>query len=235
MTQKISIQDRCKNKALQAYAEVDYQIDKLFDAPSKNSFSMYKYLTKLGYSSRVVQYMKGMNDLIIYELKNEEGCEQLEEAYNHLSKSQKTKIIKKLLEFENDIDKFCQDYKPIPKPRKPKTPAQLVKKLSYLKKFAKWESINPEDIIRARMLYTYNTSSKKLTCFESQGLSVKGSKIIEYDKCTEKTLTNLDLLDRLYKGGNIIASKFMEEIPRSKLKEGNNLITKNTLLIKVIK
>lgn len=235
MTQKISIQDRMRNKAMDAYAEVDHQIDELFDAPSKNSFSMYKYLTKLGYSSRVVQYMKGLTGPTVYELKNEEGCEQLEEAYSNLSKSHKTKIIKKLLEFENDIDRFCEEYKPAPRIRKPKTPAQLVKKLPFQKKFAKWESINPEDIIRARMLYTYNTSSKKLTCFESQGLSVKGSRIVGYDKCTEKTLTDLDLLDRLYKGGNIIASKFMEEIPRSKLKEGNNLITKNTLLVKVIR
>jgi len=234
MTQNISIQDRMRNKAMEAYAEVEYQIDHLFDNPA-HPFSMYKYLKQLGYSSRIIQFMKGLTDGTVYELKNEEGCEQLEEAYNIFTPAQKKKIIKKLLEFETDIDKYCEEYKPIPKPRKPKTPAQLIKRLPFQKKFAKWESINPEDIIRARMLYTYNTSSKKLTCFESQGLSVKGSRIVGYDKCTEKTLTDLDLLDRLYKGGNIIASKFMEEIPRSKLKEGNNLITKNTLLVKVIR
>ena len=49
------------------------------------------------------------------------------------------------------------------------------------------------------------------------------------------TLTDLTLLDRLVSGGNIIAKGFMDEIPRSKEKEGNNRITKNTLLIKVIK
>lgn len=234
MTQKISIQDRMKNKAHEAYCEVEYQIDKIFDKPSHN-FSMYKFLKQLGYSGKVVQFMKGLTDNTVYELKNEEECEQLEEAYSIYTNAQKKKIIKMLENIESDIDKFCEEYKPAPRIRKPKTPAQLVKKLPFQKKFAKWESINPEDIIRARMLYTYNTSSKKLTCFESQGLSVKGSRIIGYDKCTEKTLTDLDLLDRLYKGGNIIASKFMEEIPRSKLKEGNNLITKNTLLVKVIR
>ena len=55
------------------------------------------------------------------------------------------------------------------------------------------------------------------------------------DSCQEKTLTDYKLLDRIYKGGNIIAKGFIDEIPRSKLKEGNDLITKNTLLIKVIK
>ena len=36
-------------------------------------------------------------------------------------------------------------------------------------------------------------------------------------------------------GGNIIAQKFMDEIPRSKLKEGNDRITKNIILVKVVK
>jgi hypothetical protein len=48
-------------------------------------------------------------------------------------------------------------------------------------------------------------------------------------------LTDIKLLDRIYKGGNIIARGFLDEIPRSKLKDGNDLLTKNTLLIKVIR
>ena len=118
----------------------------------------------------------------------------------------------------------------------PKHAAQLVKKLPYLAQHEKYKSINPEDIIRATMLFTYNLSTKKLTMFKSYGgLRVNGSKIIDADECIEKTLTDLNLLDRLVSGGNIIAKGFMDEIPRSKEKEGNNRITKNTLLIKVIK
>ena len=37
------------------------------------------------------------------------------------------------------------------------------------------------------------------------------------------------------RGVKIIAKNFIDEIPRSKEKEGNSLLTKNTLLIKVIK
>ena len=40
---------------------------------------------------------------------------------------------------------------------------------------------------------------------------------------------------KLVTGGNIIAKGFLDEIPRSKEKNGNDLITKNTLLVKVIK
>ena len=233
-TKTVSIQERMRNKAIDALDEVEYQIDSLMDK-GQNPFSMYKYLRQLGFSSKVVKYMSGFTHEMQFELKNEEGCEQLDEAYNFLTKAQKKKVIKKLEEIEKDIDKYCEEYKPVRKPRI-KTPAQQVKNLPYLAEWKKYKSINPEEIIRASMLFAYNTSNKKLTMFKSYGgLRVQGSKIIDADECIEKTLTDLKLLDRLVSGGNIIASKFMDEIPRSKEKEGNNRITKNALLIKVIR
>lgn len=233
-TKTVSIQERMRNKAFDALDEVEYQIDSLMDK-GQNPFSMYKYLRQLGFSSKVVKYMSGFTQEMQFELKNEEGCEQLDEAYSFLTKAQKKKVIKKLEEIEKDIDKYCEEYKPVRKPRI-KTPAQQVKKLPYLAEWKKYKSINPEEIIRASMLFAYNTSNKKLTMFKSYGgLRVQGSKIIDADECIEKTLTDLKLLDRLVSGGNIIASKFMDEIPRSKEKEGNSRITKNALLIKVIR
>ncbi len=235
-TTKPTIQERMRLKALNALDPVELEIDKVMEG-KKNPFSMYKMLRQLDYSGRVVQYMKGWTHEMQFELKNEEKCEQLEEGYSHLNKTQKKYAIKFLDGIEKDIEKYCEEYKPVRKPRI-KTPAQIVKKLPYLAEHAtgkhKFISIDPVEIPRARNLYTYNVSSQKLTEFIGH-LSVKGSRIIGYDKCSEKTLTDLDLLDRLYTGGNIIAQRFLEEIPRSKLKEGNDLITKNTLLIKVIK
>ena len=234
MTQKTktSIQERMQNKAFEALGEVEHQIDRLLDK-KKSSFSMYKYLKRIDYSGRVVNYMKGFAENTLYELHNEEKCDQLDEAYSFLTAKQKAKVIKTLETWESEVEQYCEEYKPVRRIR-PKTPAQLVKKLPYLEEWKQFKSINPEEIIRARLLYTYNTSSKKLTRFEGH-LQVKGSRINGFDSCKEKTLTDLDLLDRLYKGGNIIASRFLDEIPRSKEKDGNDLITKNTLLVKVVK
>ena len=232
---KLTIQERMQNKAEVALIEVEAQIDDLMDKKSTD-FSMFKYLKQLDYSGKVVKFMKGFTENIIFELENKEGCEQLDEAYNFLTKPQKKKVIKTLKGFESDIDKYIEQYKPIRKPKKPKTPTQLVKKLPYLKQHEKYQSIEPEEIIRATHLFTYNIASKKFTKFETWGgLSVKGSRIVDYDSCQEKTLTDMKLLDRIYKGGNIIAKNFIDEIPRSKLKDGNDLLTKNTLLIKVIR
>lgn len=234
MSAKISIQERMQDKAHIAMQDVECVIDNLMDGKTP-SFSMYKYLTQLGYSSRVVKYMSGYFNETIYELKNEEQDEQLDEAYSFLTPKKKENAIKFLENIEKDILKYCDDYKPVRKVRI-KTPKQLVKKLPYLDKYEKFVSIDPEEIVRARMLFTYNVKSQKITCFSTEGgLSVRGSYIIDFDKCEEKTLTDINMLDRLVSGGSVIANKFIDEIPRSKLKEGNNRITKNTLLIKVIR
>ena len=231
---KPTIQERMELKAFEAYGEVEFAIDKWIDGDT--SFDMSKYLKQLNYSSRVVKFMKGQTHDIIEEVENKEGCEQLDEAYNHLTKTRKKQFIKFLHSIEKSIDTYLENHTPVRKPAKPKTPAQLVKKLPYLDRWEKYNSIDPEEIIRAKMLFTWNTSSKKMTCFESYGgLKVRGSDIIDYDICIEKTLTDTKLLDRIVTGGNIIAKGFMNEIPRSKEKQGNNRITKNTLLLKVIK
>ena len=231
---KPTIQERMELKAFDAYGEVEFAIDNWLDGDT--SFDMLKYLQQLDFSSRVVKFMKGRTHELIEEVENKEGCEQLEEAYNHLTKTRKKQFIKFLHSIEKSIDTYLENYTPVRKPTKPKTPAQLVKKLPYLDKWEKYNSVDPEEIIRAKMLFTWNTSSKKMTCFESYGgLKVRGSDIIDYDICIEKTLTDTKLLDRIVTGGNIIAKGFMDEIPRSKEKQGNNRITKNTLLIKVIK
>lgn len=229
------IQERMRNKALSAFGEVDYQIDNFIDN-GKSDFSMYEYLKQLEYSGKVISFLKGQLKDQIAEVKNEEKCEQLTEAYSFMTPTVKKRFIKWLESIEKDIEKYVDEYKPVKKTPKPKTPKQLVSKLPYCTQWEKYKSINPEEIIRAKMLFTYNIASKKFTKFETHGgLSVKGSRIIDYNVCEEKTLTDTDLLDRIYKGGNKIAKGFIDEIPRSKLKDGNDLLTKNTLLIKVIR
>ena len=229
---KINIQERMKVKALDAFGEVDLQIDKWVDNKS-SSFSMYKYLVSLGYSGKVINFLKGELSPMISEVKNEEGCDQLDEAYNFLTKAEKKKFLKFLEGIENDILRFCEKYKPI-RVAKPQTPQRMVRKLPFLAEWERYTSIEPIEIPRAYDLFTFNTASKKFTHFQGN-LAVKGSRITGYDSCKEKTLTDWELLDRIVTGGNIIARGFMDEIPRSKLKDGNDMMTKNTLLMKVIK
>ena len=73
----VSIQERSRLKALTAMDRVDDEIDNFIDSKCKTKFDMYKYLVKLGWSSRVVKFLQGQMADQIAELKNEEDDEQL--------------------------------------------------------------------------------------------------------------------------------------------------------------
>ena len=89
MTEKtpISIQERCANKAFDAFGEIEFQIDEFTIKPVGSDWNCLRYLNKLAYSPMVVKYMKGHVDHLIYEVENKEGCEQLEEGYSHFTKT----------------------------------------------------------------------------------------------------------------------------------------------------
>jgi len=228
---KPSIQERCRDKALTAYGDVEEAID---NYPKK--FDMYKWLNQLGYSPMVVKYMKGLNENNLYEIRNEEGCEQLEEGYSHFTPKQKQKYLEFHEKIESDIELWLKNHKTVRKPRI-KTPAQKVKKLNYLRtdRQTGLVSIDPIEIIRAKKLFTYNVRTRQLRCYSSYGLNVVGTKITSFDKVEEKTLTDIKLLDRLIKGGNIIANGFMDELRTKSKKPDNSLVNKNTILVKVVK
>ena len=232
MTNTISIQDRCANKALDAFGEIEYQIDEYLARPFGSDWECIRYLNKLAYSPMVIKYMRGQLSDMVTEVKNKEGCEQLEEAYSFLNKSEKKKFLTFLDSIESDIARYLVTNKTRRK-AKIKTPAQMVAKLPYLKQDHELVSINPEEIIRARMLYTYNIKTRRLASYTGH-LSVKATSIIGFDKSEEKTLTDRRLLDRMVQGGNIIASGFIDEL-KTKSYEPSKIITKNTILLKVIK
>jgi hypothetical protein len=86
------------------------------------------------------------------------------------------------------------------KPRKTRTPkkipaSKLIEKLSYKKEDKEFNlvSINPENIIGAKTLLVFNTKTRKFGYFHAQdanGLSVKGTSILNYNETTSlcKTL-----------------------------------------------
>ncbi len=230
---KPSIQERCRDKALDAWGDVEEAIDNY-----PKTFDMYKWLNKLGYSPMVVKYMQGLLDNNLFEVRNEEGCEQLAEGYSHFTKAGKQKYLKWLEKMDSDIVDWLKANKTVRK-RRIQTPAQKVKKLKTQMCVSDREynltSIDPEEIIRAKKLFTFNVKTRKLRCYSSYGLNVKGTKIVSVDKVEEKTLTDTKLLDRLIKGGNIIANGFMDELKTKSKEPENNLITKNTILLKVVK
>ena len=52
-TQKISIQERCRNKALDAFGEIEVQIDKYLTEPYGSKWSCIKWLNSIAYSNKI--------------------------------------------------------------------------------------------------------------------------------------------------------------------------------------
>ncbi len=235
---KVSIQDRMKAKAFEGLSRVEEEVDRFHDNGYTSDFDMYKYLVReLQYSSRVVAYMKGSQQSQIDEINNEEDCPQLKEAYSFLTVKQRKAYIDFLEGIENDIEKFCINYKPTRK-KKTYTAQELTKKVSYLKEWDELQlvSIDPQEIIRAKQLWTYNPTSNKLCVYRSAGLLVKGSTLTYVDESEEKKLgpKTKTILQRLMNGGKIVCDRLMEEV-NSKSFEPSPRLNRNTLLLKVIK
>ena len=127
-------------------------------------------------------------------------------------------------------------------PRKPR-PVSVEKKLKSFKyqkedNTFKIASINPEKVIGAQELWTFNTKYKIVTVFRAidrGGLQVKGTSIIGYDEknsaskgCGRKPE---EILSKLQNGGKIILRKLMDELKTDKPLQYR--INENTILVRV--
>jgi hypothetical protein len=143
----------------------------------------------------------------------------------------------------DDVQRYGNVTKKVRKPQKPRT-ISMEKKLKNFKyqkedNTYKIASINPEKIIGAQELWTFNTKYKIVTVFRALdrgGLQVKGTSIIGYDEASsisKGTGRKPELvLDKIPKSGKIILKKMMEELKTDKPLQVR--INENTVLIKAI-
>ena len=133
--------------------------------------------------------------------------------------------------------------KKVRKPRKPRAVSveKKLKNLKYQKENNEFKiaSINPEKIIGAQELWTFNTKYKIVTvlrALDRGGLQVKGTSIIGYDEATSMSKGTGRkpevVLDKLQNGGKIVLKKLMGELKTDKALQYR--INENTILMKVI-
>ena len=123
---------------------------------------------------------------------------QLQEGYSHMGKLQ----IRSLQKFLERAVADCASYVQVkkadrnPRPRKQKTPAQLVRKFKYLRRFEELnlESLSAEKLVQGTEAWLYNTKTRKLIYVVADPViktySVKSNSVIGFDpnKSVQKTL-----------------------------------------------
>lgn len=170
-------------------------------------------------------------------------CDQLKEAYSHISKPNMKKIIAFYGEILSACDMLMEEAKVMRKPRvkKPTDKSKVVSKLKYLKQDDKLKlvSINPIDIIGSKELWIFNTKTRKLGKYvaaEFSELGVKGTTITGFDenKSVQKTLRKPEEQLKEFKAaGKVALRKFLEDIKAVDIKL-NGRTNEDTVLLKVV-
>lgn len=240
----VSIQDRIKEKASEIIADIEHIVD---NRDSMRDFSLYEWLKgkqiPATYSSAIVKAYQGwLNEL----LDAYEGTDpDLKEGYRRQTKPQIAQDIVFFNMIVEDAQKYGDVTKKLRAPRKPRA-ISIDKKIKGLKfqkedKEFKIASINPEKIIGASELWTFNTKYKTITVFRAAdrgGLQVKGTSIINYDEAnsvTKRTGRKAEhFVERVLNGGKIVLRKLMEEEGIGSETPLAIRINENTILLKIV-
>lgn len=243
--QKISIQERIKNKTSDLIADLEDEIDN-FVKNGESKFKIAEWLrqkdVKPQIALRIADFYKPLYSELFdaYEGKDEE----LKKAYKRYKKPE----LRAYMEFVRDIVSECENraeiVKVIRKPRKKKqkTPQQLVARLKFKEKDDEYNlvSIKPTEIIGSNQLWVFNTKNRQLMVYNAMGpagLNIKGSTVTGYDEKISivKTLRKpADTLKDVTTGGKVTLRKAMDSI-RTKPKTANGRINPEMVLLRVIK
>lgn len=241
--QVLSIQDRMREKTHDIIGEVEGLID---DYLYKNEeFSLYSWLQSneipAAYASSIIAKLAPVLDELIEAYDGEDS--QLKEGYKSYKKSE----IKQLIDFYNtmceDAAKYANVTKKTRAPRKPRVQSveKKLKSFKYQKEdnTFKIASINPEKIIGAQELWTFNTKYKTLSVFRALdrgGLDVKGTSIIKYSEETSVTMRTgrnpHEAIKKVTEGGKILLRKIDQELKNHAPLQSR--INENTILLRVI-
>jgi hypothetical protein len=224
-------------------SEIIGDIEQMIDTGEQ--FSLYDWLKgkeiPAAYCAAIIAYYSPWLQELIEA--SDYDDEQLKEAYQHLSKKQLKERILFMSKLIEDAEKYSNVTKKTRAPRKPRAVSKekLLKHLKYQKEdnTFKIASINPEKILGAQELWTFNTKYKVVTVFRAidrGGLQVKRSSIVDFDAnnsfskgCGRKPEL---VLDKLQNGGKIVLKKLMDEMKTDKPLQER--INENTILIKVV-
>lgn len=244
-TEKVSIQDRIKNKTNDLIADLENEIDSLIKN-GENKFKIAEWLrqkdVKPQIALRIAEFYKPLYSELFdaYEGKDED----LKKAYKRMKRPE----LRAYMEFVRDFISACEEraeiIKVIRKPRKKKqkTPQQLVARLKYKEKDDEYNlvSVKPTEIIGCNQLWLFNTKNRQLMVYNAMGpagLNIKGSTVTGYDEKISviKTLRKpADTLKDVVTGGKVTLRKAMDSI-RTKPKTANGRINPEMVILRVIK
>jgi hypothetical protein len=232
-----SIQERISEKVSDFIGEVEAIVD---NPPA--DFSMYKMLQSAEFpaklASKVAEYYRPIAEEMSEVTNKTEGYE----SYKKPALAARAELFNSIV---SDCERYAGNLKKSRAPRKKKT-ITADKKLKFFQyqkqdNALKLSSVNPESIIGAQELWTFNTKYKTLTLFKARGpagLDVKRTAIDGYD--VEASVSKRvgrkteDIIKRVLTGGKIVLRKIFDEISSDPIKLSDR-INNNIILLKTVR
>lgn len=195
----ISPQERTRRKVIDTiYNDWDSTIvEGWFDEDYTQKFSAYNRFRGHGLKSNSINIFKSLLEIEYQNVKDayDRTCQQCVEAYSHISKGNKRKILKQFEDVFADLEKLRTSFKSSRKPRafKPRTSDKQVERLQYMQESIddKLVSINPVLIPGSHKLFVYNTKQRRLFEYKTDsvhGFEVSGTTIKNFDDESRVTL-----------------------------------------------
>jgi hypothetical protein len=239
---RLSVQDHMANKVSEFIGEIEAIIDS-----GAIDFSMYSSLQSNNFpaslSTRVADYYRPIQQEIADAIAKKDP--QLVEAYSTFTKPQMKAKLAMYTGIVDDCDKHSGNLRKARKPRKKKavSPAKKLKVFQYQKEDTslKISSVNPESVLGAQELWTYNTKSKVLSVFRARGpagLEVNRTAIGGYDADTSMSKKigrkTDEILKSVTSSGKVALRKLFDTINTDQLKFVDRL-NSSTILLKVVR
>ncbi len=243
-----SIQENMRDKTMDIEGAVHELVDQFManDCKDPDKYSLMKLLRDEGCPPQTIDIiadplkaqLSEINELMNPPSKKEQAkmseqeldmIAQLEEGYSHLGKLQ----IRAMQKFFERVVAECASYVQVkkadrqPRPIKQKTPAQLVRKFKYLKKFEELGlvSVSAEKMVNGTEAWLYNTKTRKLIYVIADEViktySIKSNSVIGFDpnKSVQKTLRKpAEQIKELMKGGKPNNRKQFASIKATEIK-----------------
>lgn len=221
-TEKVSIQDRIKEKTSDIIGLVEGLID---DRETLGDFSFYEWLQKEQipalYGPKIIEKYIPLLQELIEAIEGKD--QQLKEAYKIYNKKQMNAYMSFVNMIIEDCERYTSNTKKVRKPRKPRTISveKKLKNFKYQKEDLNYKiaSVQPEKVIGCQELWLFNTKYKTLTVLRAmnrEGIQVKGTSFINYDEqnsFTKRTGRKPEYyVDRVLNGGKIVLRKLMDEL-----------------------
>jgi len=242
-----SIQERTRAKVLDTiYAEFDTSVvDEWMDGNFKVDFPAFSLFKNFGLKGNAIPIFHSMIESGYLELKEayDKTCPDCVEAYSHVTKGNKKKMLNVYESIFSDLDKLKDSFKATRKARVrvPKSNDKQVSKLNYMKEDlnSKLTSIDPVLIPGKTKLWIYNTKQGKLTEFftdNGAGFEVVGSTLKNFDPKLSK-VTKLrkpdEILPQILNKTEFQIKKVWKGLT-TKIYEPTGRINKDCILMRVI-